>query len=64
MEEYAEALESGAMPEAKFIEENLWLSLEAVFLSGRLKDKIILCRLAVKRCLDHLDVPVFIDKCI
>ena len=32
MEEYAEALESEAMAETKFIEENLWLSLEAVFL--------------------------------
>ena len=32
MEEYAENLGSGIMPETKFIEENLWLSLEAVFL--------------------------------
>jgi len=32
MEEYAEGLEAGDMPEVKFIEENLWLSLEAVFL--------------------------------
>lgn len=32
MEEYAEGLETGDLPEVKFIEENLWLSLEAVFL--------------------------------
>ena len=32
MEGYAEDIESGVMPETKFIEENLWLSLEAVFL--------------------------------
>ena len=32
MEDYAEGLEAGDMPETKFIEENLWLSLEAVFL--------------------------------
>lgn len=32
MENYAEELETGEMPETKFIEENLWLSLEAVFL--------------------------------
>lgn len=32
MEENSEALETGSMPETKFIEENLWLSLEAVFL--------------------------------
>ena len=32
MNSYSEDLDSGAMPEAKYIEENLWLSLEAVFL--------------------------------
>lgn len=32
MQSYSEGLESGAMPEAKYIEENTWLSLEAVFL--------------------------------
>lgn len=32
MEEYAENLDSGDMPEVDFIEENLWLSLEAIFL--------------------------------
>ncbi len=32
MEENSEALETGSMPETKFIEENLWVSLEAVFL--------------------------------
>ena len=32
MEEYADELRSGAMSETKFIEENLYLSLEAVFL--------------------------------
>lgn len=32
MERYAEDLDSGAMPEAKYVEENLYLSLEAVFL--------------------------------
>ena len=32
MEEYAASLESRDMPEVKYIEENLWLSLEAVFL--------------------------------
>lgn len=32
MDGYAEALDAGDMPETKFIEENLWLSLEAVFL--------------------------------
>lgn len=32
MEEYADELETGDIPEVKFIEENLWLSLEAVFL--------------------------------
>lgn len=32
MDEYSEGLEAGAMPEAKFIEENLWLSLEAILL--------------------------------
>lgn len=32
MKEYAEKLEMGDMPEVKFIEENLWLSLEALFL--------------------------------
>ena len=32
MDRYSEDFESGAMPEVKFIEENLWLSLEAVFL--------------------------------
>ena len=32
MESYADALETDVMPEVKYIEENLWLSLEAVFL--------------------------------
>lgn len=32
MRGYADDLESEAMPEVKYIEENLWLSLEAVFL--------------------------------
>lgn len=32
MDGYSEELESGTMPETKYIEENLWLSLEAVFL--------------------------------
>lgn len=32
MDGYKQDLESGTMPEAKLIEENLWLSLEAVFL--------------------------------
>lgn len=32
MEGYNEDLETGDMPEIKYIEENLWLSLEAVFL--------------------------------
>jgi len=32
MEEYSEDLKSGSMSEVKFIEESLWLSLEAVFL--------------------------------
>lgn len=32
MEGYAGELEAGNMPEVKFIEENLWLSLEAIFL--------------------------------
>lgn len=32
MDGYAEGLETGAVHEVKFIEENLWLSLEAVFL--------------------------------
>lgn len=32
MEDYSEGLESGEMTETKFIEENLWLSLEAIFL--------------------------------
>lgn len=43
MEEYAENLDSGAMPEISFIEENLWLSLEAVFLvmSDRMNYRLI-----------------------
>lgn len=32
MDRYSAELESGVLPETKFIEENLWLSLEAVFL--------------------------------
>ncbi len=32
MDSYVEGLETGNMPETKFIEENLWLSLEAIFL--------------------------------
>ena len=32
MDGYSEELESGTMPETKYIEENLWLSLEGVFL--------------------------------
>jgi len=32
MEMHSESLKSGSMSEVKFIEENLWLSLEAVFL--------------------------------
>ena len=32
MDGYAEDLGAGTMPEAKYIEENMWLSLEAVFL--------------------------------
>ena len=47
MEEYAEALESGTMPEAKFIEENLWLSLEAVFLV--LTDRMNFLRISEER---------------
>lgn len=47
MEESAEALESGAMPEAKFIEENLWLSLEAVFLV--LTDRMNFLRISEER---------------
>ena len=40
---YAMDLEEGAMPEAKYIEENLWLSLEAVFtvMTDRLNFRLI-----------------------
>ena len=40
---YAKDLEEGAMPETKYIEENLWLSLEAVFtvMTDRLNFRLI-----------------------
>lgn len=43
MGEYAKDLEEGAMPETKYIEENLWLSLEAVFtvMTDRLNFRLI-----------------------
>ena len=47
MEKYAEDLGSETMPETKFIEENLWLSLEAVFLV--LTDRMSFSRLTEDR---------------
>ena len=43
MGEYAKDLEEGAMPETKYIEENLWLSLEAVFtvMTDRLNFRLV-----------------------